>query len=145
VPERSYVECGGDRTGRRLEARWDLSLHTKVDTFARNSPVLMILEDAHWSDPTSLEALPMSFRVLSAITTLFDSAVPCNLAARFGVSPTMACSWDAPEPIRSPTTTSPVAMPTSVCSGAGLQAADCCANSSLARTARSASSSCAWG
>ena len=115
----------GRRTGRRLEARWDLSLHTQVDTFARKSPVLMILEDAHWSDPTSLEALlmiledahwsdptslealPMSFRVLSAITTLFVSAVPCNLAARFGVSPTMACSGDAPEPIRSPTTTSP--------------------------------------
>jgi hypothetical protein len=39
-------------------------------------------------------------------------------AARFGVSPTMACSWEAPEPMRSPTTTRPVAIPTRVCRGA---------------------------
>jgi hypothetical protein len=32
------------------------------------------------------------FRVLSAMTTLFGSAIPCKRAARFGVSPTMACS-----------------------------------------------------
>jgi hypothetical protein len=32
-----------------------------------------------------------------------------------GVSPTIACSWEAPVPIRSPTTTSLVAMPTRVC------------------------------
>ena len=32
------------------------ALHTQVETLARKSPVLMIVEDAHWSDPTSLEA-----------------------------------------------------------------------------------------
>jgi class 3 adenylate cyclase len=32
------------------------ALFAQVETFARNSPVLMIFEDAHWSDPTSLEA-----------------------------------------------------------------------------------------
>jgi hypothetical protein len=37
--------------------------------------------------------LPTSFRVLFAITTVFGAAIPCNRAARFGVSPTMACSW----------------------------------------------------
>jgi predicted ATPase len=31
------------------------ALHAQVDTFARKNPVLMILEDAHWADPTSLE------------------------------------------------------------------------------------------
>jgi hypothetical protein len=36
--------------------------------------------------------LPTSFRVLSAMTTVFGSATPCKRAARFGVSPTMACS-----------------------------------------------------
>ena len=54
----------------------------------------------------------------SAMTTMFGSAMPCRRAARFGVSPTMPRSCASPEPIRSPTTTSPVAMPTRVCSGA---------------------------
>ena len=30
------------------------------------------------------------------MTTLSGSASPCSLAARFGVSPTIACSWAAP-------------------------------------------------
>jgi predicted ATPase len=30
-------------------------LHAQVEAFARKNPVLMILEDAHWVDPTSLE------------------------------------------------------------------------------------------
>jgi predicted ATPase len=28
----------------------------QIETFARRSPVLMVFEDAHWADPTSLEA-----------------------------------------------------------------------------------------
>jgi predicted ATPase/class 3 adenylate cyclase len=32
------------------------ALHTQVEALARQSPVVMIFEDAHWSDPTSLEA-----------------------------------------------------------------------------------------
>jgi class 3 adenylate cyclase/predicted ATPase len=32
------------------------ALFAQVETFARKGPVLMILEDAHWADPTSLEA-----------------------------------------------------------------------------------------
>jgi predicted ATPase len=32
------------------------ALGSQVETLARSSPVLMILEDAHWGDPTSLEA-----------------------------------------------------------------------------------------
>jgi predicted ATPase len=32
------------------------ALHTRVKALARQCPVLMIFEDAHWSDPTSLEA-----------------------------------------------------------------------------------------
>ena len=38
------------RRQRTLEA-----LHAQVEAFARKNPVLMILEDAHWVDPTSLE------------------------------------------------------------------------------------------
>ena len=30
------------------------ALRGPVETFARDKPVLMILEDAHWADPTSL-------------------------------------------------------------------------------------------
>ena len=32
------------------------ALFAQVETFARKGPVLMIFEDAHWADPTSLEA-----------------------------------------------------------------------------------------
>ena len=38
---------------------------------------------------SSSNRLPSSLRVLSAMTTLFGSASPCSLAAKFGVSPTM--------------------------------------------------------
>ena len=31
------------------------ALHAQVETFARKNPLLMIFEDAHWADPTSLE------------------------------------------------------------------------------------------
>src|SRR4029077_12786242 len=49
-------------------------------------------------------------------------------------------------PIRSPTTTRPVAMPTRVCSVAWIfRSLTAATNFSPARTARSASSSCAWG
>ena len=43
------------------------ALHAQVETFARKSPVLMIFEDAHWSDPTSLEAFG---RAVNRITNL---------------------------------------------------------------------------
>ena len=55
-------------------------------------------------------------RVLGAITTASGSARACSRAAKFGVSPTTPCSCAAPDPTRSPTTTSPVAMPTRTCS-----------------------------
>ena len=40
------------RRRRTLEA-----LTTQIKALAQQSPVLMIFEDAHWADPTSLEAL----------------------------------------------------------------------------------------
>jgi class 3 adenylate cyclase/tetratricopeptide (TPR) repeat protein len=43
------------------------ALFAQVETFARKSPVLMIFEDAHWADPTSLEAFG---RVVDRIVTL---------------------------------------------------------------------------
>ena len=43
------------------------ALFTQVQTFASKNPVLMIFEDAHWSDPTSLEAFG---RAVNRIATL---------------------------------------------------------------------------
>ena len=46
----------------------------QLEALARSSPVLMIVEDAHWSDPTSLEAFGRtvdriaSLRVLLIVT-----------------------------------------------------------------------------
>jgi predicted ATPase len=40
------------RRQRTLEA-----LLTQIETLARQNPVLMIFEDVHWTDPTSLELL----------------------------------------------------------------------------------------
>ena len=39
-----------------------------------------------------LEEIAEELRVLSAMTTVFGSAMPCRRAARFGVSPTIRCS-----------------------------------------------------
>jgi class 3 adenylate cyclase len=50
------------------------ALFAQVETFARKNPVLMIFEDAHWTDPTSLEAFGRtvdrikSLRVLLIVT-----------------------------------------------------------------------------
>jgi predicted ATPase len=43
------------------------ALSLQLETLARSSPVLMILEDAHWADPTSLEAFG---RTVDRIKTL---------------------------------------------------------------------------
>ena len=43
------------------------ALGLQLETLARSSPVLMILEDAHWADPTSLEAFG---RIVDRIATL---------------------------------------------------------------------------
>ena len=50
-------------------------------------------------------------RVLSAITIVFGSASASSRAARFGTSPRTSFSLEVSDPIRSPTTTRPVAMP----------------------------------
>jgi class 3 adenylate cyclase/predicted ATPase len=58
-----------ERRQKTLEA-----LGEQLETLARSSPVLMILEDAHWGDPTSLEAFGRtvdriaSLRVLLIVT-----------------------------------------------------------------------------
>jgi class 3 adenylate cyclase len=46
------------------------TLFTQVQTFARKGPVLMIFEDAHWSDPTSLEAFGRTVNRLATLPVL---------------------------------------------------------------------------
>ena len=84
----------------------------------------------------------------SAMTTVSGSAIACSRAARFGVSPTTPRSCASPDPMRSPTTTSPVAIPTRTCSGEPAAVTSFGAASTMASpacTARSASCSWAWG
>jgi class 3 adenylate cyclase len=46
------------------------ALHAQVETFARKSPVLMVFEDAHWSDPTSLEAFGRAVNRIASLPVL---------------------------------------------------------------------------
>jgi predicted ATPase len=58
------------------------ALGVQLETLARSSPVLMIFEDAHWGDPTSLEAFGRtvdriaSLRVLMIVTFRPEFEVP---------------------------------------------------------------------
>ena len=53
------------RRQRTLEA-----LTTQIEAFARRNPVLMIFEDAHWADPTSLEAFGRAVDRIRALDVL---------------------------------------------------------------------------
>jgi predicted ATPase len=53
------------RRQRTLEA-----LGSQIQALARASPVLMVFEDAHWSDPTSLEALGRAVERIGALRVL---------------------------------------------------------------------------
>jgi class 3 adenylate cyclase/predicted ATPase len=46
------------------------ALSVQVETLARSSPVLMILEDAHWGDPTSLEAFGRTVDQIASLRAL---------------------------------------------------------------------------
>ena len=46
------------------------ALGIQLETLARSSPVLMIVEDAHWSDPTSLEAFGRTVDLIATLPVL---------------------------------------------------------------------------
>jgi len=46
------------------------ALDAQLETLARSSPVLMIFEDAHWSDPTSLEAFGRTVDQIASLPVL---------------------------------------------------------------------------
>ena len=64
------------RRQRTLEA-----LTAQMEALARPSPVLMIFEDAHWIDPTSLEALGRAVDRISAAWRVADRDVPAGIRA----------------------------------------------------------------
>src|SRR4029077_20415394 len=53
------------RRQRTLETLW-----AQVEVLARQNPVLMVFEDAHWSDPTSLEALSRAVNRFASLPIL---------------------------------------------------------------------------
>ena len=63
-----------DMTSEQRRQRTLEALGSQVEALSRSKPVLMIFEDAHWTDPTSLEALSRivdrlrTFRVLLIVT-----------------------------------------------------------------------------
>jgi class 3 adenylate cyclase/tRNA A37 threonylcarbamoyladenosine biosynthesis protein TsaE len=86
------------------------ALFAQVETFARKNPVLMIFEDAHWTDPTSLEAFGRtvdrikSLRVLLIVTCRpeFCLGVRINDAGHVtGFQREWNGNWGSPEKVLS--------------------------------------------
>jgi tRNA A37 threonylcarbamoyladenosine biosynthesis protein TsaE len=86
------------------------ALFARVETFARKNPVLMIFEDAHWTDPTSLEAFGRtvdrikSLRVLLIVTCRpeFCLGVRINDAGHVtGFQREWNGNWGSPEKVLS--------------------------------------------
>ena len=67
------------RRQRTLEA-----LVSQMEALARQSPVLMIFEDAHWTDPTSLEALGRTVDRIAGSSRAADRDVPAGVRRRRG-------------------------------------------------------------
>ncbi|WP_024520237.1 adenylate/guanylate cyclase domain-containing protein [Bradyrhizobium sp. Tv2a-2] len=55
----------GQRRQKMLEA-----LGIQLETLARSSPVLLIVEDGHWGDPTSLEAFGRALDLIATVSVL---------------------------------------------------------------------------
>ena len=57
------------------------ALTAQVEVLSRSKPVLMIFEDVHWVDPTSLEALGRTVDRLRTLGVLSDRHVPTGVRA----------------------------------------------------------------
>jgi len=68
LPTDRYPALDYDAAKRR--AKTMETLHGQVETLCARSPVLMILEDAHWIDPTSHEAFGRTVEKLKALPVL---------------------------------------------------------------------------
>ena len=72
------------RRQRTLEA-----LTAQIEALTRQSPVLMIFEDAHWTDPTSLEVFGRAVDRIKTLPRAADRDVPAGIRA--AVDWTAAC------------------------------------------------------
>jgi predicted ATPase len=73
------------------------ALSAQVEALSRQKPVLMILEDAHWADPTSLEAFS---RAVEQIRTLGVLLVMTYRPEFEPVDRTASCDGTHPQPAR---------------------------------------------
>ena len=78
------------------------ALTAQMETLSRHQPVLMIFEDAHWADPTSLEAFG---RVVDRIWTLkvlllvtFRSEFDAPWVGRPYVTSLIPIDWQSTKP-----------------------------------------------
>ena len=55
------------------------ALTAQVEALSRQNPVLMIFEDAHWIDPTSLEAFGRAVDRIRALPRVADRDVPAGV------------------------------------------------------------------
>ena len=115
----------------------------------RNTATGLPIPLRRWAPVGAISKRPWIRRFVPSATRIsLGAASPCNRAARFGVSPRTARSSELPSPTMSPATTRPVATPMRTFSSIPPQAFNAptaSTRSSPARTARSGSSSCAWG
>ena len=65
------------------------ALTAQLEALCRQSPVLMIFEDAHWADPTSLEAFGRAVDQIRTLARVADRNVPPRVRA--AVDRTASC------------------------------------------------------
>jgi predicted ATPase len=63
-----------ERRQKTLEA-----LHAQIETFARKSPALVIFDDAHWADPTSLEVFGRAVNRIATHRVLLLINIPTGV------------------------------------------------------------------
>ena len=61
------------------------ALTAQIEALARPNPVLMIFEDVHWIDPTSLEAFGRTVDRITNLRVLLIVDVPAGIRRRRGL------------------------------------------------------------
>ena len=59
------------------------ALTGRVEVISRQSPVLLVLEDAHWADPSSLEAFGRLIDKIAALRAALGD-FPAGISKRLG-------------------------------------------------------------
>ena len=60
------------------------ALGSQMEALTQQNPVLMIFEDAHWIDPTSLEAFGRAVDRIKTLRGVADRYVPAGIRSRPG-------------------------------------------------------------